>query len=89
MAKHRIEHSADRTRGGITPEEIRAGIAETKRRRAQPGYVEAEKRRLEDAARRAKAKGVKFPELAKRGTQPVLVTTIEARKRLNSKIAKF
>jgi hypothetical protein len=87
--KQKIERSNEY--GKFTEAEIRAKVAETKRRMAQPGYKEAEARRMEEAEKRAKAKGIRFPELAKRGTKPVLVTssTAAARQRLNATVAKF
>lgn len=71
MKTDRIEKSCERNRG-ITAEEIREGLAETKRRMAQPGYAEGEMRRLDKAKRDGKGRGIKFPSLAKRGTKPVV-----------------
>ncbi|MES2920192.1 MAG: hypothetical protein V4819_01500 [Verrucomicrobiota bacterium] len=66
--KLRIENSS--VKRFPTETEIREGLAETKRRQSQPGFAEAEKRRLADVELRSKAKGTKFPELLKQGTKP-------------------
>lgn len=60
----RIERAADQDRG-ITPEEIRAGIARTKRLEADPEFRKREAARIAEAERRSKARGTKFPELAR------------------------
>lgn len=79
MANPKIERSCDRNR--FTESEICDGIAETKKRQAQPGYAEREARRLREV--KAKLPAAKFPDLAKRGTKPALVgmTAGEARTR--------
>lgn len=69
MSNARIERTCDRDRG-ITAAEIEAGIAETKRRMAQPGYAKAERKRLAEIERRSKGRGIKFPDLLNRGTKP-------------------
>lgn len=75
MTAPRIEYSG--SGGRFTREEIRANVAETKRRKAQPGYAQ-EVKRLAEAEMRAKRAGIKFPELAKRGTRPVVCRSVSS-----------
>lgn len=86
MKPERIERSHESAAArGITPEEIREGLARTAREKAQPGYEAREKARIAEAERRAKTRGTKFPELAKRpGTAPSIT---ERRARLIEKTA--
>ena len=68
----KIEQS--NTRGRFTPAEAREMVKESKKFWASPAG-QAEKRRLDERQRRAKGRGTKFPELAKRtGTRPAAVT---------------
>jgi hypothetical protein len=73
MSTPRIERSCDRDRG-YTEAEIRDFIAHTKRMQAAPGYAAREAKRVAEAERRAKGKGIRFPELAqRRSTKPAVV----------------
>ena len=68
--------------GQFTLAEIRAAVAETKRQKAQPGYqarIEREKRATEA---KAKARGTRFPDLAKLGTKPEAASIAAHRARL-------
>jgi len=81
----KIERS--NSHGRFSEAEIRAAVAETKRRKSNPAYVAAEAKRVAEAERRAKSKGTRFPELAGRGTKPGL-SIAEHRLRLIEKSAR-
>ena len=71
MKQERIEFADTRDRG-ISAEEIREGLERTRREKAQPGYAAREAARIAEVERRAKGRGVRFPELA--GTKPTAPT---------------
>ena len=53
--------------------DIRAGVAETKRKMAEPGYAQREAQRIAEVEKRSKSRGTRFPEIASRsGTRPAL-----------------
>jgi len=86
--KNKIERSNQH--GKFTPAEIRERVAESKRYWSSPEGI-AEKRKLNARRAAAKKKPCIAPELLKRGTKPMLVTSSvgTARLRLLNKVSRF
>lgn len=66
----RIER-ANTVNRGFTAEEIRGFIADTQKRKLEPGYEAREQRRREVAERESRGLGTKFPSLIKSDTASV------------------
>jgi hypothetical protein len=67
--------------GKFTLAECRAKVKESQAYWSSPAG-QAERRKLDARQRECRGKGTRFPELAKRGTKPAVVSPLAMRRRL-------